>query len=101
MTFQDEWVNTTTYQVDDVVTHSGETWIAVAASTNVEPTAGNAAQWAKLAAKGDPGPTGPQGSEGPAGPTGPQGPAGPAGPQGPEGPTGPQGAQGPTGPQGP
>jgi len=100
MTFQNAWVNTTAYVVNDVVAHNGETWIAVAASTGVTPGT-DVTKWSKLAAKGDPGATGPTGSTGPAGPTGATGPAGATGAAGAAGPAGPQGLQGDSGPAGP
>ena len=109
MTFQGDWQGSASYVANDVVTHNGETWIALLANTNIEPTATNSTQWAKLAAKGDPGPTGPEGPQGPAGATGatgaqgsagPTGATGATGPQGPAGPTGATGAQGPAGPTG-
>ena len=107
MTFQGDWQGSASYVANDVVTHNGETWIALLANTNIEPTATNSTQWAKLAAKGDPGATGPEGPQGPAGATGATGAQGSAGPTGatgatgPQGPAGPTGATGATGPQGP
>ncbi|MBI2903268.1 MAG: collagen-like protein, partial [Candidatus Methylomirabilis oxyfera] len=57
VTFRDAWVVSTPYVTDDVVTYSGETWIGVANSTGVTPGT-DGTKWAKLAAKGDAGPTG-------------------------------------------
>jgi hypothetical protein len=85
MTFLGAWQSSTTYAVDDVVTENGETWIAIAANTNSQPTDSNP-EWAKLAAKGADGTPGPQGLPGATGATGPAGPQGATGPQGPQGP---------------
>src|SRR5262249_23510857 len=96
---------TDNYLANEVVTDQGETWIAVAANTNSQPSNVNA-DWSKLAAKGADGAAGAQGPAGAAGPQGPQGltaatrpppPTGPAGSQGATGATGPQGPQGATG----
>jgi endosialidase-like protein/collagen triple helix repeat protein len=94
MTFLGAWNSSTAYVVDDVVTANGETWIAIAANTNSQPTDSNA-HWDKLAAKGA------DGTQGPQGPPGATGATGATGPQGPTGPTGATGATGATGPQGP
>ena len=93
MTFRGDWLGSASYVVNDVVTHTGETWIALVSNTNVQPPT-DAAKWLKLAAKGDPGPTGLTGATGPAGPQGLQGNPGPAGAAGPAGATG---AAGPSG----
>src|SRR5256885_3175559 len=37
LTFRDAWVSTTAYVVHDAVTYGGETWMALAGSTNVTP----------------------------------------------------------------
>ena len=76
LTFRDAWVSTTAYVVSDAVTYGGETWTALAASTNVTPGS-RVTKWSKLAAKGDSGPTG---DAGPAGATGATGTAGATGP---------------------
>ena len=55
VTFRNAWTNAVNYAANDIVTHNGEAWIALASNTNYEPTPANAAIWAKLAAKGDPG----------------------------------------------
>jgi hypothetical protein len=65
--------------VDDLVTHQGQSWLAVNANANSEPSAANT-NWLLLAARGAQGPAGPAGPQGPAGPAGPQGPAGTIGP---------------------
>jgi Chaperone of endosialidase/Collagen triple helix repeat (20 copies) len=88
------WINTTTYQVDDLATHQGSTWRAQRTNRNkVPPT--HAADWERFAAVGG------RGATGPAGPTGPRGPRGATGAQGPQGDVGPQGPVGDTGPRGP
>jgi hypothetical protein len=92
LTSRGAWDATTQYQVGDLVTVSGSTWIALAPNTDVPPTEGS--DWSPVT----PAATGPQGPAGPQGPPGPQGPAGPQGPQGLQGlqgPAGPPGLQGP------
>jgi hypothetical protein len=91
-TFLGAWNNSTAYVVDDVVTADGETWIAVAANTNSQPTDSNP-HWNKLAAKGA---DGAQGLQGAPGATGPVGAIGATGATGPQGPVGPQGLSKPT-----
>lgn len=83
------------YVPNDVVSHLGASYVALAASTGSVPPS---ADWALIAQKGDVGPAGPVGATGPEGPTGPKGDSGAAGPVGA---TGPQGPVGPMGPQGP
>lgn len=109
MTFKSAWLNTTTYNVDDVVTYQGSSYLALLTNTNIPPDT-DVTKWSLLAQKGDPGPTGATGAQGPQGPVGATGPQGSQGPQGPQGQTGPTGATGPqglqgvtgaTGPQGP
>ena len=100
MTTRGAWDPATSYAADDLATDAGQSWLAVAANTNSQPSDTNA-DWLLFAAKGaqgDAGATGPEGSTGPAGPGGPQGEPGV---QGPPGQTGAQGPQGPAGPQGP
>ena len=87
---------TDNYVVNDVVTDLGETWIAIAASTNSQPSTINA-DWSKLAAKGADGATG---SQGPTGATGPQGPQGATGARDLKGRREPQDLKGPQGRQG-
>ncbi len=99
------WVYTTTYQINDAVSHNGASYIATAINVNTQPP--NPACWDVLTAKGDTGATGPTGPTGNVGVTGPSGtgPTGPSGPTGPTGPTGHTGAgsiiPGPPGPTGP
>lgn len=107
MNWKGQWYSTTAYVVDDAVQHNGSGWVALQASTNIEPSDAATTQWSKLVSKGETGPVGPMGPTGSTGPVGPAGPQGPNGPQGPTGPAGPQGLTGPTGltgaqgPQGP
>ena len=75
ITFLGAWQSSTAYVVDDVVTDNGETWIAIAANTNSQPTDSNP-EWAKLAAKGTDGAPGPQGLPGGYGCHGARWPAG-------------------------
>lgn len=53
------WSSATSYNVGDVVSLNGTSYVAVASSTNQSPP--NATYWAVLAAKGDTGATGPTG----------------------------------------
>jgi hypothetical protein len=94
------------YAQNDVVSHGGSSYVALA-TTSTEPPS---ADWALIAAqgeqgdKGDPGdagPAGPQGEQGPQGDQGEQGPAGAQGEQGEQGSQGEPGDPGPAGPQGP
>jgi hypothetical protein len=100
--FRGAWSSASAYKANDVVTASGSSYLALAASTD-KPPASNPALWALLAkagAKGATGPTGPRGSRGPTGPAGPRGFTGPTGPIGPRGFTGPTGPAGPKGSSG-
>jgi hypothetical protein len=110
--FRGPWSNSTPYVVGDAVsfTPSGgvlSSYIAVTASTGVEPdtdVSGSGGHWALLAQAGATGAQGPTGPAGPAGPTGAPGPIGAqgiAGPQGAQGLTGLPGATGAQGPAGP
>jgi hypothetical protein len=101
--FRGAFNNSAVYAVNDVVTYSGSTYIAIAANqgpSNPTPDV-NLAAWSVMAQQGSTGPAGPQGPAGGAGSMGPQGPAGTTGPQGPAGATGPSGPQGVQGPAGP
>jgi hypothetical protein len=105
--FRGPWTTNTNYDLNDIVTKDGSSFIATTKSTGVDPVAdiaGSGGKWAYLAQKGATGatgPMGPQGAQGMPGATGAIGPAGPAGPQGIPGPMGPAGAIGPMGPAGP
>ena len=101
--FRDAFDASASYAVDDVVTFSGSTYVAIATSTgpnNPTPDT-NTNLWNVLAQVGAAGAAGAQGSAGAAGTIGPQGPTGATGPAGALGPQGLQGFAGPTGPQGP
>jgi hypothetical protein len=103
LNFRGEWSRSVAYLSGDVVTeHDGggsrgptSTYIAVAASTNIDPqwdSDRTGSTWALLASAGatgragDPGPQGPAGTPGVPGPPGPTGATGPAGATGPSGP---------------
>jgi hypothetical protein len=91
LNFRGAWSRTLSYSAGDVVTardgigysSATSTYVAVAASTGLDPqynwnTSG--AAWTMLASAGSPGDVG---ATGPQGPVGPAGPAGAPGPQGP------------------
>jgi hypothetical protein len=89
------WAATASYNVGDVVTRGGSSFVAISGNNNRNrpPGAvGSAPFWRLLAARGAIGPAGPTG---PAGPQGPQGVAGAVGAAGPQGPVGPEGPPGP------
>ena len=54
----------TAYAVGDAVRHNGSFWKALRASTGVEPTLSNTADWAVISQRGDPGPKGDPGPRG-------------------------------------
>lgn len=65
---QGVWSSATAYQVDDVVTLNGSSFLALQGSTNQTPTPGaDTAYWRVLAVKGDAGAAGATGPTGPAG----------------------------------
>ncbi|MBV8280547.1 MAG: IPT/TIG domain-containing protein, partial [Candidatus Eremiobacteraeota bacterium] len=99
--FRGAFSNATSYNVNDVATYNGSTYVAIAASQGAGTPDTNPAAWTLMAQMGLQGATGPAGPAGPSGPQGPQGATGPAGQAGPSGPTGPTGPTGPQGPQGP
>jgi len=66
------WDAKIAYDVNDVVSQDGSSYVAIAPSTNQPPT--NAAFWSLLAAKGDPGAQGAQGTPGSDGTNGIDGP---------------------------
>lgn len=78
--FRGAWSAATAYKLNDVVTKSGNAYIAKLSNTGVDPT--NTTNWAVLAAKGATGATGAKGAKGATGATGPTGPQGPQGPAG-------------------
>ena len=57
MMWRGAWAAATTYQPSDAVSYGGQSWIAVASSTNVTPVQG--AVWNLIAAAGVQGPAGP------------------------------------------
>jgi len=85
------WSPTTNYSVNDAVTRSGSSYIAVTPNLNSVPPG---TSWNVLATKGAAGATGA------VGPAGPSGAAGPTGATGATGPVGATGAVGPAGPPG-
>ncbi len=99
----------TAYNVDDVATYNGSSYVATVANQGGGTPDTNPTDWTLMAqqgatgaagtpgAPGQPGPQGPTGSTGAAGATGPQGPAGSQGLQGMMGLTGLTGATGPAG----
>jgi hypothetical protein len=90
--FRNAFDPSATYAVNDVITYSGSTYVAIAANqgpSNSNPDVNPA--WALMAQQGA---TGPAGAAGGTGPQGMQGPQGPQGPQGAQGPAGPPGASG-------
>lgn len=101
-----EWKSAVAYEVDDVVSYNGSSYIARNKVTSATPPPSDTANWQISGSqgpageqgvkgdKGDPGPQGPQGERGIQGPEGPQGERGPQGPQGPQGVQGPQGEKG-------
>ena len=93
--FTGTFSNTTSYNVNDVATYNGSSYVATVANQGGSTPDINTADWALMAQQGAAGPAGGQG------PQGPQGNTGPTGPQGPTGNTGQQGPQGVIGPQGP
>lgn len=105
LNYRGAWDSGTAYATNDWVTFGGETWVAIAPSTNFRPDL-FPAKWVVLSIEsppgpqGEPGPVGPTGSAGPTGPAGADGAAGAQGPAGATGATGPAGAAGATGPTG-
>jgi len=88
--FRSAFSNAATYAVNDVVTYSGSTYIAIAANqgpNNTTPDQ-NSAAWSLMAQQGAAGVQGQNGAAGPQGQTGQTGAIGPQGPQGPQGPSG-------------
>lgn len=63
--YKGAWSSATAYVVGDIVTRTGSSYIALLASTNVDPSSGSSsATWGVLAAAGATGATGPAGSAG-------------------------------------
>ena len=90
--FTGPFSSATSYNVDDVATYNGSTYVAIAANGPGGQTPDqNPSAWSMMAQQGA---TGAQGPQGATGLTGAQGPQGATGPQGPTGATGPQGPPG-------
>ncbi|HEX9009803.1 MAG TPA: hypothetical protein VF804_05510, partial [Holophagaceae bacterium] len=99
--FKGAWTSSTPYAIGDAVSENGSAYVALTASTALDPAtdvAGSGGHWAVLALQGA---QGPQGLQGVQGIPGIQGLPGPAGATGATGPQGVQGIQGATGPKGP
>jgi hypothetical protein len=95
--YQGAWSSSNSYAVHAVATENGSSYVALTATTNVDPAndvSNNGGNWELIAQKGSTGATGPAG---PAGPTGAAGPAGAVGATGATGLSGPTGAVGPAG----
>ena len=93
------WRATSTYLMNELVSHGGSTWRArTQVPAQIVPSAQNTMYWELFAAAGE---QGPPGRRGVAGADGATGPAGPMGGTGARGPAGPAGAAGQTGPVGP
>jgi len=90
-TFVGAWNVATTYAINQVVTAGGSTYLALKASTAVDPVTDTSATWTLLAAKGA---DGAKGDTGPAGAVGAIGPVGPPGVPGANGVDGSPGAPG-------
>lgn len=108
--FTGPFSNATSYNVNDVATYNGSTYVATVANQGGNTPDQNTADWTLMAQAGATGPAGaagaqgaqgPQGTPGAAGAQGPIGQTGANGAQGPQGLLGPIGPQGATGPQGP
>jgi hypothetical protein len=112
--YRGAWSSGTSYNVLDVVSYLGSSYVAKAPSVGKQPTT-SAGVWSLLSAKGATGATGARGPAGTAGAPGLQGlqglpglpgadgadgAPGADGAQGPQGPAGPQGDPGPQGPAG-
>lgn len=96
-----EWVGDTPYDINDVVSYNGNSYIASHAVTSATPPPSDTANWQISGGQGPAGKQGAQGAKGEKGDTGAQGPQGPKGEQGLQGIQGATGAQGPTGATGP
>jgi Collagen triple helix repeat (20 copies) len=109
-TFKGSWLIATTYNLGDVVSLNGSSYISITASNLGHEPDTSPSSWALLASaglqglqglSGLTGPTGPQGIQGLPGVQGPAGTTGAQGTTGATGATGPQGIQGPIGLTGP
>lgn len=97
LTWQGTWTGATAYAINDGVTYSGASYIAIATSTNQAPP--NITYWNVLSAAGATGGSGNTGATGAAGAVGATGSTG-VGNTGAQGATGAIGASGATGPTG-
>lgn len=70
------WSNVVAYDVNDIVTESGTSYICVVANTGNDPSTDGGIHWQTLAAQGAMGATGSTGATGATGSTGATGPAG-------------------------
>ena len=104
--FTGPFSNSTSYNVNDVTTYNGSTYLATIANQAAGTPDTNPTHWTLMAQQGAAGATGSQGPSGAQGPQGQigltgaigtQGPPGTAGATGPQGPIGLTGAQGPQG----
>ena len=71
MTYRGTWTASLPYSANDAVTYANSSYIALSASTGVQPTgvSGSTTAWALLAAQGSQGPAGATGQTGPTGAT--------------------------------
>ncbi len=71
MTYRGTWTASLPYSANDAVTYANSSYIALTASTGVQPTgvSGSTTAWALLAAQGSQGPAGATGQTGPTGAT--------------------------------
>ena len=89
--------SSTSYNVNDVATYNGSTYVATVANKGGNTPDQNTADWTLMAQAGATGPAGAAGVPGSQGPQGNTGAQGSQGVQGPSGPQGPAGSQGPAG----
>lgn len=93
-----EYSSSKKYEVNDVATYEGSSYVALKDTTGNLPT--DEIYWMLLASKGERGPQGEKGDTGSIGPVGPQGIQGEQGIKGDKGDKGDKGETGATGPQG-
>jgi len=67
------WNESTEYQINDMISYNGSSYISLSVNLNSIPE-NNLAVWHIIAASGKQGPVGPSGPQGPVGKIGPQGP---------------------------
>ncbi|MGA8540155.1 MAG: hypothetical protein WB566_11700, partial [Terriglobales bacterium] len=92
--------NSTSYNINDVATYNGSTYVATVVNQGAGTPDSNPTDWTVMAQQGAAGATGAQGPAGAQGPQGPIGLTGANGAQGPAGVAGPQGAAGTNGTNG-